>query len=52
MKIMKNYLGNSLSHECLSDITVMAVERDFDINYERVIDKFSSNHKNCGILLL
>ena len=52
MKIIKNYLRNSMSHERLSDLTVIAVERDFDINYERVIDKFSSNHKNCRILLL
>ncbi len=29
-----------------SDLTVLAVERDFDVNYERVIDKFSSNHKD------
>ena len=35
----------------LSDLTVLAVERDSEINYERVIDKFSSNHKNCRILL-
>ena len=41
-----------MSHERLSDLTVMAVEGDFDINYERVIDKLSSNHKNCRILLL
>ena len=52
MKIIKNYLRNSMSHERLSDLTVIAVQRDFDINYERVIDKFSSNHKNCRILLL
>ena len=41
-----------MSHERLSDLTVMTVERDFDINYERVIDKFSSNRKNRKILLL
>ncbi|CAM4917089.1 unnamed protein product [Rotaria socialis] len=46
MKIIKNYLRNSMTNECLSDLTVMAIERDFEINYERVIDKFSSNHKN------
>ena len=46
IKIIKNYLRNSMSRERLSDLTVMTVERDFDINYERVIDKFSSNHKN------
>jgi hypothetical protein len=34
------------------DLTVMTIERDFERSYERVIDKFSSNHKNCRILLL
>ena len=52
IKMIKNYLRNSMSHECLSDLTLMAVERDFDINYEQVIDKFSSNHKNCSFIAL
>ena len=34
MKIIKNYLRNSMFHERLSDLTVVAVELDFDINYE------------------
>ena len=51
MKIIKNYLRNSMSDKRLSDLTVLAVERDFDIDYERVIDKFSNNHKNSRILL-
>ncbi|CAF3409543.1 unnamed protein product [Rotaria socialis] len=52
MKLIKNYLRNSMTNERLSDLTVMAIERDFEINYESVIDKFSSNHGNCRILLL
>jgi hypothetical protein len=51
MKIIKNYLRNSMSDKRLSDLTVLAIERDFDINYERVIDQFSINHKNSRILL-
>jgi hypothetical protein len=51
MKIIKNYLRNSMTDRRLSDLTVLAIERDFDINYERVIDTFSINHKNCRILL-
>jgi len=51
MKIIKNYLRNSMTDKRLSDLTVLAIERDFDINYERVIDQFASNHKNCRILL-
>ena len=51
MKIIKNYLRNSISDQRSSDLILLAIERDFHINYERVIDKFSSNHKNCRILL-
>jgi len=32
MKIIKNYLRNSMTDQRLSDLTVLAVERDFDIN--------------------
>ncbi len=51
MKIIKNSLQNSMTDKRLSNLTVLVVQRDFDINYERVIDKFASNHKNCRILL-
>ncbi|CAF4263527.1 unnamed protein product [Rotaria sp. Silwood2] len=39
MKIIKNYLRNSMTDKRLSDLTVLAIERDFDINFERV-EKF------------
>ena len=51
MKIIKNYLRNSMSDKRLSDLTVLAVERDFDIDYQRGIGKFSRYHKNSRILL-
>lgn len=51
MKIIKNYLRNSMSDKRLSDLIVLAIERDFNINYERVIDEFANNHNNCRILL-
>jgi len=35
----------------LSDLKVLAVERDIVIDYERVVDKFARNHKNSRILL-
>ena len=50
-KISLKSEGDTLEGSLVSDLTVLAVERDFDIDYERVIDKFSSNHKNCRILL-
>ena len=51
MKIIKNYLRNSMSDTRLSDLTILAIERDLGINYKRVIDGFANNHKNCRILL-
>ena len=35
----------------LSGLIILAVERNFYINYVRVIDKFLDNHKNSRILL-
>ena len=41
-----------MTNKHLSYIIVLVVERDFNINYERAIDIFASNHKNCRTLLL
>jgi hypothetical protein len=35
----------------LSDICLLAVERDFEIDFEKVIDIFSLNHGYSRILL-
>ncbi|CAM2727046.1 unnamed protein product [Rotaria socialis] len=51
MKIIKNYLRNSMSDKRLSDLTVLTVERGIVIDYEQVVDKFARNHKNIRILL-
>ena len=51
LKIIKNYLRNSMTDERLSDLTILSIEREIDINYEQVIDVFSSLHKNSRILL-
>jgi len=40
-----------MSDKCLSDLTVLAFERGFDINYEQVVEKFAINHGNSRILL-
>jgi hypothetical protein len=51
MKIIKNYLRNSMSDARLSDLTVLAIEREIFIDYEQIVDKFARNHKNSRILL-
>ena len=40
-----------MSDERLSNLTILFVEHEIDINYEQVIDVFSSLHKNNRILL-
>lgn len=51
MKIMKNYLRNSMSDQRLSDLTLLAMERDIVFDYESVVDTFAKKHKNSRILL-
>ena len=51
MKIIKNYLRSSMSDQRLSDLTILAIERDIEINFDQVIDEFSAGHANRRILL-
>lgn len=51
LKIIKNYLRNSISDARLSDLTVLAIERHIFIDYEQIVDKFARNNKNSRILL-
>ena len=51
MKIIKNYLRNSMTDDRLNDFTILAIARDILVDYEEVIDKFEQNHKNSRILL-
>ncbi len=40
-----------MSDNRLSDLYVLAVERDFNINFEKLMDNFVDLHKNSRILL-
>jgi hypothetical protein len=51
LKIIKNYLRNTMTDQRLSNLTLLAIERDVRVDYDRVIDRFSINHKNSRILL-
>ena len=51
MKLIKTKTRNSMSDSRLSDLCVLAIERDFDVDFEKVIDSFSEKHSNCRILL-
>ncbi len=51
MKSTKTYARNSMNDDRLSDLTVLAIERSFEIDFEQVIDVFATNHKNSRIIL-
>lgn len=51
MKLIKTYCRNSMGDERLSHLTVLAVERNFNVDLEETVDIFSMNHQNSRILL-
>lgn len=51
MKLIKTSARNSMTDSRLSDLSLLAIERDFDIDYDKVIESFATQHKNCRILL-
>ena len=51
VKLIKTYCRNSTGDQRLSDLTVLAVERDFDIDLEETVDIFSKAYKHGRILL-
>jgi hypothetical protein len=51
MKLIKTRIRNTMGDERLSDLCVLAIERDFEIDFEQVIDQFSIIHNNSRIIL-
>lgn len=53
MKIVKNYLRNSMNHELMSSLSIISIEKDEakQLNIDEVIDAFSNAHKNRKITL-
>ncbi|CAF4094911.1 unnamed protein product, partial [Rotaria magnacalcarata] len=51
MKTIKTALRNTMSDERLSNLCVLSIERDFKIDFDSVVEDFSSNHKNRRIML-
>ncbi|CAF3631863.1 unnamed protein product [Rotaria sp. Silwood1] len=50
-KLIKTYARNSMNDSRLSDLTALATERSFEIDFEEVIDVFANNHKDSRIIL-
>jgi hypothetical protein len=51
MKLIKTSARNSMSDNRLSDLSLLRIERDFPVDYERIIDVFAIQHKNSRIML-
>jgi hypothetical protein len=51
MKLIKTTTCNTMSDIRLNDLCVLAVERDFNINFEKLMDNFVDLHENSRILL-
>ncbi len=51
MKLIKTTTRNTMSDNRLNDLCILAVERDFNINFEKLINDFGDSHKNRKILL-
>jgi len=52
MKLIQTYARNSKEDERLSDLSILAIEKEFIINFEKVIDVFATKHKNSRITLM
>lgn len=51
MKYIKTTARNSMSDGRLSDLSLIAIERDFHVDYQRITDVFAAQHSNSRILL-
>ncbi len=52
MKLIKTYARNTMEDERLSDIGVSAIEQEFNIDFEKLVDVFAKTHKNSRIMLI
>ena len=51
MKLIKTTACNIMSDTRLSDLPLLAIERDIIVDYENIIDAFANQHKNSRIQL-
>jgi hypothetical protein len=52
IKLIKSYARNSMGDERLSDLSVLAIEGDFQIDFEKVVDVFFQGGKSGSWILL
>lgn len=52
LKLIKTAARNSMLNERLSDLCLLAVEREIEIDFEKLIFAFATEHKNSRVLLI
>ena len=50
-KPIKTVARNSISNNRLGDLSLPAIERDFCVDYKKIIDAFANQHKTSPIIL-
>ncbi len=51
MKLIKDYARNSMGVERLRDLNVLDIERDFQIDFEKLLDVFVEKYNDSRIML-
>jgi hypothetical protein len=51
MKPIKTSVRNSMSSSRLNDLSLLAMETDFTIDFEQIIDILAIQHKNSRTML-
>jgi len=51
MKLNNTSVRTSMSDNRLSELSLLAIERNFPLKYERTLDAFGIQHKNSRIML-
>jgi hypothetical protein len=51
-KVSLESVGDISGGSLVSDIGVSAIEQEFNIDFEKVVDVFAKTHKNSRIMLI
>jgi hypothetical protein len=51
MKLIKTHVRNTMIDIRLSDLCILSLEHDFNINFGKLVDNFADVHQNSRILL-
>jgi hypothetical protein len=52
MKLIKTYAGNTIGDEGLSGFGVLAIEKEFNIDFEKIVDVFAKAYKTSRVMLI